>query len=124
MWPRSFREAVCAQLGCTLEAFETRVFWLCLHRRSFPLSGLIYWLHRRFFESDFQTLRQLGVARSFEEFGAEVDSFRSYNRRHGGFLRKTLRVRVSGRRLMDLALTLPEDMPVGKRSRLGSEALL
>lgn len=78
----------------------------------------MFLLNPQFFACDFKTIRQLGVATSFEEYVAEVDSFRSENRRHGGFLRRTLRMRVSGRRLMDLLWTLPADMAVGKKTRL------
>ena len=109
MWPRSFQEAFCDQTGCSPEEFEIRVFWRCLHRRALPLSALIYRANRSFFELDFRTIRQLGVAKSFEEFGEEVNSFRSDNRRHGGFLRRRLRVRISGRRLMKLISALPTD---------------
>jgi len=118
MWPRSFRDAFCQVTGCGAEDFEIRVFWRCLHRRSLAISALIYLMRPTYFSFDFQTIRQLGVATSFEEFGAEIDSFRSDNRRHGGLLRRTLRVRVSGRRLMDLIALLPADMPVGRRERL------
>ena len=114
MWPTSFQAAFCDQDKCPPESFETRVFWRCLHRRALPLSALVYLVNREFFELDFRTIRQLGVATSFEEFGAEVHSLRSENRRHEGFLRRTLRVRVSGRRLMDLALALPSDKPVAR----------
>jgi hypothetical protein len=78
---------------------------------------LVYRINPSFFELDFRTISQLGVARSFEEFGEEVNSFRSENRRHGGFLRRTLRLRVSGRRLMDLVFDLPGDMPIGEARR-------
>jgi hypothetical protein len=117
MWPRSFQEAFCDEVGCPSEEFANRVFWRCLHRRALPLSAVVYLMNRSFFERDFCTIRQLGVARSFEEFGAEVNSFRSDNRRHGGFLRRRLRVRVSGRRLMNLVFDLPTDMSVGPSGR-------
>jgi hypothetical protein len=86
------------------------------HRRALPLSALLYRVNPGFFEPDFRTIRQLGLARSFEEFGQEVNSFRSDNRRHGGLVRRRLRVRVSGRRLMQLVFTLPSDMPVAGKT--------
>jgi hypothetical protein len=70
-----------------------------------------------FFSKDFLTIRQLGVATSLEEYAAEVNTFRSDNRRRGGFVRRTLRVRVSGRRLMELVFALPGDMPVMRKKR-------
>jgi hypothetical protein len=119
MWPRTFREGFCKECACATEAFETTVFWRCLHRRALPLSALIYRLHPSFFDPDFHTIRCLGNSTSYEEFGQEVNSFRSDNRRRGGFLRRKLRVRVSGRRLMKLLLVLPTDMPgLGRSGKL------
>jgi hypothetical protein len=103
--------------GCPLEAFETRLFWRCLHRRALPWSALLYRVNPGFFEPDFRTIGQLGLARSFEEFGQEVNSFRSDNRRHGGLVRRRLRVRFSGRRLMELVFTQPSDMLVAGKIR-------
>jgi hypothetical protein len=117
MWPRTFQEAFCLEARCSPEEYESKVFWRCLHRRALPLSALLFRINPTLFDVDIRTIRQLGVARSFEEFCGEVDSFRSENRRHGGFLRRQLYVRVSGRRLMALALSLPPDMPVGRKSR-------
>jgi hypothetical protein len=62
-----------------------------------------------YFDMELRTIRYLGNARSSEEFRAELDSYRSEYRRHGGFLRTVLAVRLSGKRFMDvLAETLPE----------------
>ncbi len=101
MWPKTFREMFCERWGCSADAFERRVFWQCLHRRSLPLAALVYAFHRKYFELDLQTIRQLGVSRSPQEFRAELESFRYEYRSRGGFLRQ-IRVRVSGKRLITL----------------------
>ena len=101
MWAKSFRENYCERFGCPLEAFENRVFWRCLYRRSLPLSLVVHLTNRRHFELDMQTIRQLGVCRSTQEFRAELESFR-YDYRMRGSLLRQLRVRVSGKRLMAL----------------------
>jgi hypothetical protein len=102
VWPKDFREEFCQHEKCPPVAFERRVFWRCLHRRSLPLAALVYTLYPAFFEPDLRAIQQLAVTRSFEEFAREVDSLRSDNQRHGGFLRRKLRLRISGRRLMRL----------------------
>jgi hypothetical protein len=114
MWPTTFQEQFCQRVGCLPDAYGRKVFWRCLHRRSLPLAALIHLLNRNFFELDFATIRQLGLARSFAEYRAEVDSFRYECGMRGGFLRRTLRVRVSGGRLMALLLSVRPDE---KRSR-------
>jgi hypothetical protein len=101
MWPKSFREIYCERFGCPSEDFERRVFWRCLYRRSLPLSLLVHWLNRKHFELDLQTIRQLGVCRSTQEFRSELESFRYEYQMRGGFLRQ-FRVRVSGKRLTGL----------------------
>jgi hypothetical protein len=101
MWAKSFRENYCERFGCPLEDFENRVFWRCLYRRSLPLSLVVYLTHRKHFELDLQTIRQLGVCRGTQEFRSELESFRYDYRMRGGLLRR-LRVRVSGKRLMAL----------------------
>jgi hypothetical protein len=60
-------------------------------------------LNQAFFERELRALRYLGNARSSEEFRAELASYRSDYRRHGGFLRKVLAVWLSGQKLMELA---------------------
>jgi hypothetical protein len=99
MWPKTFRESFCERFGCPPEAFERRVFWRCLYRRSLPLSLVVYLVNRNYFALDLQTIKQLGVARSLQEFRGELESFRYEYRMRGGLLRN-LRVRVSGKRLM------------------------
>ncbi len=101
MWPKTFREAYCEQFNCPPAEFELRVFWRCLYRRSLPLAALVYLLNRRYFLLDLQTIRQLGVSRSPQEFRGELEAFRYEYRTRGGILRQ-LRVRVSGKRLVAL----------------------
>jgi hypothetical protein len=79
----------------------------------------MYLVHRSVFDLDFLTIRQLGITRSFDEFRSEIDSFRYDNRLNSGFLRRTLRVRVSGRRLMNLVFKLPLEMTAETRAHQG-----
>ena len=101
-WEKTFRELYSDRFGCPAEVFETRVFWRTLHRRSLPLALLVYLFDRDFFRLDLLAIRQLGVTQSAREFRAEVDLFCSEYRMQRSFLRKTLRLRISGRRLMQV----------------------
>jgi hypothetical protein len=101
MWPKTFRESFCERFGCAPDAFESRVFWRCLYRRSLPLAMLVYAVKRSYFALDFQTIRQLAVVRTDQEFRAELEAFR-YEYRMRGRLFQGLRVRISGKRLIAL----------------------
>ena len=109
MWPKTFREKFCDRFGCPPEAFERRVFWRCLHRRTLPLALIVYLIHRQHFAHDLQTIRQAGLCRSPEEFRSELEAFHYESRMRGGLLRN-LKVRLSGRRLMDLGRQLEQPL--------------
>jgi hypothetical protein len=113
MWPKTFRESFCERFSCPPENFEKRVFWRCLYRRSLPLAWLASLLHRHHFDLDMQTIRQLGVCRSPQEFRAELESFRYEYRTRGGLLRR-LRVRVSGKRLIGLLAEIGQPLESSK----------
>jgi hypothetical protein len=102
-WPKSFREGVTDRFDAP---YERTVFWHCLHRRSLPIAAAVYLINRDYFKLDFQTLRQLGLTRSLNEFREELEGYRYVYRREGGFFRKSLRVRLSGKRLMRMATNL------------------
>jgi hypothetical protein len=104
-----FSSAYCAKHRCPVEAFESRVFWRCLYRHALPVAGLIRLFRPDYFTDDLRTIRQLGQVRNAAEFRQEVDAFGYLNRRHGGWDRRRLRIRVSGKRLMSLMSdVLPE----------------
>ena len=65
----------------------------------------------RFFDLELTTIRYLVNARRSEAFRAELDSYRAEYRNHGGFLRNTLGVRLSGNTLTKI---LTEVSPEGK----------
>jgi len=122
MWPKTFRESFCERFGCPPENYEKQVFWRCLYRRSLPLAWLIYLVRRKHFDLDLQTIRQLGVCRSPQEFRAELESFRYEYRSRGGMLRQ-IRVRVSGKRLIGLLLELGQPLePAAAHEKLARSA--
>ncbi len=118
-WTKTFREAFCARFACAAENYERRVFWRALHRRCLPLAALIYALAPRYFELDLQAIRQLGLATSSAEFRAEIDSFRSDYRMSRHWLKNSLRLRISGKRLMGILTDVSpalESAPTGRAS--------
>lgn len=113
-WTKSFREAYLEKSQSSSESFEKDVVRRGLHRSALPLAWMIRALKPGFFELELRTARYLGNARSSEEFRAELASYHSEYRRRGGFLRNTLGIRLSGKRLADL---LAEVSPSQKEVR-------
>ena len=100
---RNFRELFCEHFGCPTEAYDQKVFWRCVHRRSLPLAAVIYFINRDFFKRDFDTIRHLGITRSQGEFQKEVEDYYFNIRSYGNVFQRMLLVRVSGQRLVRLS---------------------
>ena len=101
--PKNLQTAFCERYGCVPEEFEAKVFWRCLHRHALPVARVIWLCNREFFNPDLQAIRLLGSARSARELLAEVNSFRDDYPSRSRFLRESLRIRISGKRLLRLA---------------------
>jgi len=108
-WKRSFRESYCAKFACAPDKYESAVLRAGLHRRSLAVTWIVRLVKPGFFEPELRTIRYLGNATSSEEFRGELDSYRSEYRRHGGFVRKLLAVRLSGSRLMRLQMQVMDE---------------
>ena len=97
-----FSEQATAQWECDNSAYLRRVFWRALPRVALPLAGFVWLLRREFFERDMALIRELGQTRDATEFYILIEQFRDETIRTGGWLRNSLRLRVSGRRLRRL----------------------
>jgi len=86
-----------------MEDFNRRVFWKCLYRHALPLAAFLFWTNREFFRPDLELIQSLSSTTTFSEVKAEASFIRHDQRMQSGFLRGTLRIRISGRRLADLA---------------------
>jgi hypothetical protein len=106
---KSFREAYLDWTQCSPESFGDVILRHGLHRRALPLAWAVRALLPNFFELELRTISYLGNSRSSEEFRAELDSYRSEYRRHGGFLRNVFGVRLSGRRLMGILMDVSHE---------------
>ena len=96
-----FRDAVCQHFRCARERYEEVVFRQCVYRHAAGLTRLIRRLVPDYFESDFQLIRFAANATGTDALLTEI---RCHRCEHPptALLRRFLRVRLSGRRLLDL----------------------
>lgn len=97
-----FSEQAIAQWECDDDAYVQRVFWRALPRVVLPLAWLMWLARREYFARDLALIRELGQTRDATEFYILIEQFRDETIRTGGWLRRCLRLRVSGRRLRQL----------------------
>lgn len=101
-----FSEQAIAQWECDDATYIRRTFWYALPRHVLPLAGLVWLLRRDFFARDLELIGELGRTREAHEFYYLIEQFRDETFRQGGWLRRRLRLRVSGTRLRRLRWVL------------------
>lgn len=99
-WTKTFRERFCEVFRCEPAAFEERVFWRTLHRHSIPLAAWLYKRDPDFFREDFDFIREIGSIKDPRVFTTELNRFHGRNVREKSWLRGSLSVRVSAKRLI------------------------
>lgn len=102
LWTSTFRERFCEQYNCEESEFEERVFWRCLHYHAYPLAG---WALRKFpgfFREDIEFIHEIGGVRDPLIFKSEVNRFHGRNVREKSWLRGSLHIRVSAKRVINL----------------------
>jgi hypothetical protein len=102
METQNFRELFCARYKCAPEGFETAVLWRCLNRKSLPLARALWRLNPDYFLPDFELIRQVQETTGLDELKSELNDF-YYHYPHAGWLRKHMKVRLSGQALTNLA---------------------
>ncbi|MGC8885621.1 MAG: hypothetical protein ACP5MG_00485 [Verrucomicrobiia bacterium] len=102
---RCLQEIFCDYFKCPPEEYEERLFWLCVRPNVVYLAKVFWIFYRRIFYGDLEMLRQLGRTSNTRELRYEIESFRHYHPPRG-FIRRDLKVRVSGRRLLKIASKL------------------
>ena len=100
---QNFKTAFCARFAHPQAQFEKAVFWNAMHPEMRPVAFLIHKLWPGFFHSDLDCIRSLAVTESKQEVRALIASLHYDPKFNQGFLRRVLRVRISGRRIMRLA---------------------
>ena len=97
-----FRKAVCLHFRCTPTTYEETVFAECLYPHATDIARLVRRFSPDYFASDFELIRLAANKTSTEELRAEVRVHRS-EYPPNTLLRRFLRVRLSGQRMLDLA---------------------
>jgi hypothetical protein len=97
----NFRTACCERFGCLDEDFESVVFFRCLRRHAILPARVLYFWVPSVFRWDIDLIRCVSVARSLGEFEQELNRC-VQNNPPMGFLHSTLRIRLSGQKLMNL----------------------
>lgn len=98
---KSFETLYCARHGCDAAAFRRRLFWRALHRRCLPVAPLL--LFGGYFECDRELIAAMERVRSPDELREEIETYR-HHPQNRGWLRRTLRLRISTTRLRRIAL--------------------
>lgn len=102
---RCLQEIFCERFKCPPNKFEEKLFWMCVRPNVLWIAKICWIFYRRMFATDLEMLRQLGRTSTTRELRFELESFRHYHPPRG-FLRRELKVRVSGRRLLKVASRL------------------
>lgn len=105
-WPTTFGNAFCERFACPPENYERRLFWRALHRHALALAVPLLLLRPSFFDIDFRLLSELTTCRNWRQLYSALSDFSYRNRMSGSALRLVFRVRVSGGRLLKVAMDL------------------
>lgn len=108
---QNLREAYCARHGCPPEQFARRLFWEALYRHAVVAAPLLLWLNYDYFSPDRSLIVHAGDATSVARIREEVRDY-FWDSSNRGWLRRTLKLRISGQRLKQISRRyLPEGAP-------------
>jgi len=99
---KTFREAVCQRFDISPEAYEQEVLWRCFYPPALALGRILWHLCPVYFDADLDLIQQVADCNSASEVRLELNDHR-YHQPPKGLARRFLRIRLSGRRLVDLA---------------------
>ena len=99
---RTFAELFCEQHHVAPSNFVRAIFWRCLHRRALPFAPFVVLLHSRYFIVDYDLVSNVGALTCMSYLDEEIDDFHA-DTRNRGFVRRRLKIRISGRRLCHVA---------------------
>ncbi len=83
-------------------SFEDDVFWRSLYPHARIFARIVRFIRFGYFQRDMELIRRLGALNSVNEVRFEIDNYR-YQHPEFGLFRRSLRLRVSGKRLIQLA---------------------
>jgi hypothetical protein len=99
---RTFKALFCERFGCPDSEYEERALKACLYPHARCLAPVAGFLKSNLFADDFNFVRHLGRTMDWREAKLEVLCFQESNH-SGGFFRRYVRIRVSGRKATVLA---------------------
>ena len=94
-----FREKYCKMQGIAPDKFGRHLFIRCLRLWVMPPITLLWVFNRRSLINDFRLIDQIAEVSTYREFLGALETF-TYANRESGFLRETLRIRLSAKLLM------------------------
>ena len=98
----TFCDLFCAAYKCPPEEFAERVLWHCLFPHARAPARLIWRLNRDYFAPDLELIEQVRDLTNPTDLRAELNDHQ-YHHPATGLLRKVLKARPSGQRLLNLA---------------------
>jgi hypothetical protein len=96
----------CERFKCPAADYEARALGRCLYWHARILAPVVRLLSSRFFEDDVQLIHELGLVTHWRDANSEIRTFQDSNRATRGWWRTGLRIRVSGRKVSELAQKL------------------
>src|SRR4029079_12814438 len=102
----TFKTLFCKRFQCSDPEFERQLFARCLHWHARLLSPIIARLSSRFFQEDLGFSGDLSTAASHGEVITELNRFYGRNVRDRNWFRKSLSLRISGKRVLRLSRQL------------------
>lgn len=100
--PKTFRETYCERFGVDLAGFEAHALRRCLYPHARPIGFLRRCLGRPPFVPDIDWISAVGHCTDRHEVRHELNAALAYDP-IGSFWRRLLRIRVSGKRVLQLA---------------------
>lgn len=113
----SFKVRFCERYGVPPAAFGEALLRRALYPHARPLCWFLGMWDRHYFQPDFEFIEDVAHLRSAAYFAEAMDCYinHPYNRR---FLRRRLRLRISGRRMWEEVNAI---FPIGTRGRLATD---
>jgi len=99
---KTFEESYCQATGCSVEEFPRKIFWKCLHRHALPVAPVILLFNSDYFSLDRELIAEVRKAQKMNEVWEEVRQY-FVSPKHEGILRRKANVRISARRLINIA---------------------
>lgn len=92
----------CEKNGCSEASFYRKVFWECLHRRALVVAPFFGGWKSNYFAADRALIAEIARAERMSQVAEDIGAF-ALEPDNTRWLRKTARIRVSGRRVQRLA---------------------